>query len=287
MSPEHFEREFRRTVAAEMLSSIYGYNVKDTNDPLIQDSATLFKNFTIAGIPGSKSNTSFDSCDVNHLYGWIDFMVNFIPWLKYVPEWFPGAKWKRTIVEWRRLKERVMNEPYEWAKAQIASGFAPPSIIQSHLASIENDPNIDRVDEEENLRTVGTSLFGAAADTSHASLMSFVLAMVRHPEVQTRAQEEIDRVTNSQRLPSMADRDSMPYVRCIVQEVLRWQPPVPLGVPRSTAKDDEYRGYFIPKGSIVAMSREESVYKSPETFDTERFMDANTPGTPGFGFGRR
>ncbi|CAE6456849.1 unnamed protein product, partial [Rhizoctonia solani] len=132
----------------------------------------------------------------------------------------------------------------------------------------------------------------AAADTSHASLMSFVLAMVQHPHVQARAQEEIDQVTGSERLPNMADKESMPYVRCIVREVLRWLPPLPLGVPRATTKDDEYRGYLIPKGSIImtnawAMSRDESLYKSPETFDPERFLNLDAPSAPAFGFGRR
>ncbi|CAE6475243.1 unnamed protein product [Rhizoctonia solani] len=272
-NPELFEKELRRTVAAEILASVYGYTVKDTQDSLVQDSATLVENFTIAAIP-------------------TNFLVNFIPWLKYVPEWFPGAQWKRKIMEWKQLKDRVINGPYDWAKSQIASGLAVPSIVQTHLASVEDTPNVDLADEEENLRLVGVSLFGAAADTTHASLMSFVLAMVLHPQVQARAQAEIDRVTNSERLPNMADKESMPYVRCIVQEVLRWQPPLPLGVPRATAKDDEYRSYFIPKGSIVmtnawAMSRDESLYKSPESFDPERFLNSDTPSTPAFGFGRR
>ncbi|KAJ1306125.1 hypothetical protein OPQ81_010836 [Rhizoctonia solani] len=268
-----FEKEFRRTVAAKILSSVYGYTVKDTHDSLVEDNATLVENLTIAAIPGN-------------------FMVNFIPWLKYVPEWFPGARWKRKIKEWRKLKESVVNGPYNWAKAQIASGFAAPSIVQTHLASVGGASDAELADEEENLKLVGVALFGGAVDTSHASLMSFMLAMVQHPEIQTRAQEEIDRVTHSERLPNLADRESMPYVRCIIQEVLRWQPPLPLGVPRSTAQDDEYRGYFIPKGSIVmtnawAMSRDESVYKSPEKFDPERFLDNKTPSTPAFGFGRR
>ncbi|CAE7069787.1 unnamed protein product [Rhizoctonia solani] len=273
VNPEDFEKEFRRTVAAEILSSVYGYTVEDTRDPLVRDSATLVENFTIAAIPGN-------------------FLVNFVPWLKYVPEWFPGAQWKRNIMEWRQLKDRVVDGPYEWTKSQIASGFAAPSMIQTHLASVVGTPDIDLAEEEANLKSVSVALFGAAADTTHASLMCFVLAMIQHPEVQTRAQEEIDRVTNSERLPNVTDKDLMPYVQCIVQEVLRWQPPLPLGVPRSTAKDDEYRGYFIPKGSIVmtnawAMSRDESVYKYPETFNPDRFWNAAAPSAPGFGFGRR
>ncbi|CEL52702.1 O-methylsterigmatocystin oxidoreductase OS=Aspergillus parasiticus GN=ordA PE=3 SV=1 [Rhizoctonia solani AG-1 IB] len=275
--PESFEKELRRTVAAEILSSVYGYTVKDTDDALVRDSATLVKNFSIAAVPAN-------------------FLVNFIPWLKYIPAWFPGAQWKRNIIEWRKLKEHVMNGPYEWAKAQIASGLAAPSIVQAHLASIEENPKANMIEEEENLRLVGVVLFGAAADTSHASLMSFVLAMVQHPHVQSRAQQEIDQVTHCERLPTMADRDSMPYIRCIVQEVLRWQPPLPLGVPRATSEDDKYRGYHIPKGSVVkvdritnawAMTRDESVYPSPEVFDPERFLNTSAPAAPAFGFGRR
>lgn len=98
-----------------------------------------------------------------------------------------------------------------------------------------------------------------------------MLAMVQHPEIQAQAQAEIDRVTGSRRLPDIADRESMPYVQRIVREALRWQPVLPLGLlciteymrrmdeakrialgfPRASLKDDEYKGYFIPKGSIV------------------------------------
>jgi len=60
-------------------------------------------------------------------------------------------------------------------------------------------------------------------------MLVFVLAMVLHPEVYKRAQEEIDRVVGSQRLPDFSDRDSLPYLDCVIKEVYRWHVPVPLG----------------------------------------------------------
>jgi len=75
--------------------------------------------------------------------------------------------------------------------------------------------------------------------------------MVLHPECQVKAQEEIDAVIGSGRLPEFADRDSLPYVECIVQETLRWHQAVPLGLPHSSLEDDVYKGMFIPKGSLV------------------------------------
>ena len=53
--------------------------------------------------------------------------------------------------------------------------------------------------------------------------------MMLYPEVQRKAQTEVDRVIGSDRLPTLADRSSLPYVGALVQEVLRWNPVAPLG----------------------------------------------------------
>ncbi|KAG8691423.1 hypothetical protein FRC11_004057, partial [Ceratobasidium sp. 423] len=98
--PDNFRNEFRRTVSGEILSTVYGYTVEDTNDPLVRDTEAAINNFCVAAIPGN-------------------FMVNFIPWLKHIPEWVPGTQWKRKLKEWRRLKKRVTEDPYNWTKAQI------------------------------------------------------------------------------------------------------------------------------------------------------------------------
>ena len=84
-----------------------------------------------------------------------------------------------------------------------------------------------------------------------ATLKTFFLAMVTHPIVQQKAQAELDAVVGPHRLPEFEDMKSLPYICAIVKELLRWRVVVPLGVPHRSLEDDEYRGYFIPKGSIV------------------------------------
>lgn len=61
--------------------------------------------------------------------------------------------------------------------------------------------------------------------------MIFILVMVLYPDVQARAQAEIDAVIGQglQRLPHWEDRSSLPYVEAVVKETLRWHPAVPLG----------------------------------------------------------
>ena len=77
--------------------------------------------------------------------------------------------------------------------------------------------------------------------------------MALYPEVQRRAQEDIDRLASS-RLPTLDDFNSLPYIRAIIKEVLRWGPVVPLGLPHAVLKDDVYENYFIPKGTTVLLN---------------------------------
>lgn len=45
--------------------------------------------------------------------------------------------------------------------------------------------------------------------------------MILFPEVQKRAQDELDLVIGPDRMPSWEDRDSLPYIRGVVEESLR------------------------------------------------------------------
>jgi len=63
-------------------------------------------------------------------------------------------------------------------------------------------------------------------------------------------QDEIDTVCGD-RPPEMKDIESLPTLRSVVKEVIRWRPPVPTGIPHASTKDHVYNGYFIPAGSTI------------------------------------
>lgn len=120
-----------------------------------------------------------------------------------------------------------------------------------------------------------------------------------HPDIQKRAQEEVDSVVLREcRLPTVNDRSSMPYVDAVLQEVLRWAPPAPMGLFHSTSTDDEYSGFFIPAkttiiANIWAMMHDPEQYPDPFVFNPNRFL-TNGHASPQrdprqlvFGFGRR
>lgn len=62
--------------------------------------------------------------------------------------------------------------------------------------------------------------------------------MVLHPEIQKKAQDEIDSVVGRDRLPDFNDRSSLPYIDYIVQETLRWGPVSPIGTIHGQLRRD-------------------------------------------------
>jgi len=128
--------------------------------------------------------------------------------------------------------------------------------------------------------------------------------MIAFPEVQRRAQAELDAVVGRNCLPTFDDAPRLPYVRAIVEEILRWRPSVPLGIPHVATEDDWYEGMFIPKGTICMSNiwlcnRDRVVFgEDADEFRPERHIDergellsgpAKTiqAGHVSFGFGRR
>ncbi|MED6122910.1 hypothetical protein PIB30_044344 [Stylosanthes scabra] len=134
-----------------------------------------------------------------------------------------------------------------------------------------------------------------------AILLEWVLArMVLHPEMQTKAQCEIDEVVGS-RPVSNNDIPNLPYLQCIVKEILRVHPPGPLLSWARLAIGDVCIGdKLIPAGTTAmvnmwAITHNANVWSEPDVFKPERFMemerDMNIMGCDlrlaPFGAGRR
>lgn len=75
--------------------------------------------------------------------------------------------------------------------------------------------------------------------------------MVWFPEVQKKAQEELDRVVGKDHLPSFSDETSLPYCSAVVKELWRWRPVAPVAIPRETDTEDVYKGMRIPASSVI------------------------------------
>lgn len=75
--------------------------------------------------------------------------------------------------------------------------------------------------------------------------------MLKHPEIQAKAQAQLDQVLGKYQLPSFDDEDSLPYITAITKEVLRWHPVTPIAMPHLNTEEDNYKGYTIPANSTI------------------------------------
>lgn len=79
-------------------------------------------------------------------------------------------------------------------------------------------------------RRMNAQKFAFTSQTVSA-VQTFFLAMALYPDVQRKAQAELDAVVGGSRLPDFSDRDSLPYINALVKESMRWNQVTPLGKP--------------------------------------------------------
>ncbi|KAI0932004.1 hypothetical protein AcV5_004645 [Taiwanofungus camphoratus] len=278
-TPDDLPHHVRRNATAIIMNIIYGHQVAREGDVYVSLADKALTSLAQSGIFGT-------------------YLVDYIPLLRHVPSWMPGAGFKRQAQEWRKLNRAMLNEPFEMVRQRVTSGTAVPCFTATELESYlqsRHDP-----DHEQLIKDVAATTYAAGADTTVSAVLSFFLAATVYPEVLKKAQAEIDRVVGPDRLPNFADRGSLPYLDWIVWECLRWNPVTPLGIAHKVIENDVYEGRFIPKGTTVlpnvwAILHDETAYPEPFKFYPERYADPkgntelgiNEVPWPAFGFGRR
>jgi hypothetical protein len=88
-----------------------------------------------------------------------------------------------------------------------------------------------------------------------AQLEAFFLAMSLYPDVQMKAQEELDKVVGRDRLPELSDRAELPYLNALCKEVFRWHVASPVGnyssVCSSRPESHKRQAYRIAPARII------------------------------------
>src|SRR5579859_486449 len=68
------------------------------------------------------------------------------------------------------------------------------------------------------------TMIEAGSETTSQALNNCIIGLLSNPEAIRLGQEELDRVIGSDRPPNYDDEESLPYIRAIIKEILRWRP---------------------------------------------------------------
>jgi len=133
------------------------------------------------------------------------FLVDVLPILKYVPEWFPGAGFKTKANEWQKITTATLTMPFLHVKDAMEKGVYTTSVASQALERCHGNEELEIV-----ARQVSGIAYIGGADTTVFSLLTFILAMVLYPDVMRRAHEELDAVVGQDRIPEFSDKPFLP-----------------------------------------------------------------------------
>ncbi|KAH6891777.1 cytochrome P450 [Coprinopsis sp. MPI-PUGE-AT-0042] len=275
--PKSFMEHVRLTQGSFILRAAYGIKVEADDDVYIKQAEHGMSAMAAAGTATS-------------------YLVDFIPLLRHVPAWFPGASFQREAMAWKKSVLAMAESPLQYVKHALSTGVSDDSAAATLLGEVENEA------DEVVVRDTLAAVYAAGSDTGVSAFGTFILAMVLNPDAQKKAQSAIDAaISLDDGLPDFSLFGKIPYIDAMVREVFRWRPVTPIAVPHAVIQDDVYNGYLIPAGATVipncwSMLHDTELY-GPNTakFDPSRFLDetetrinADMPlGLESFGFGRR
>uniref|UniRef100_A0A1B6JNF9 Cytochrome P450 n=1 Tax=Homalodisca liturata TaxID=320908 RepID=A0A1B6JNF9_9HEMI len=135
--------------------------------------------------------------------------------------------------------------------------------IQEHRKSLDINKNRDFIDAflkeidvsngspttftEEQLVMVCLDFFIAGSQTTSNTLSFALLNMILHQDVQERVYQEIREVLGTRKLPTLEDKQRLPYVEAVLMESQRFLHVVPVAGPRRVLSQTTLDQYTIPK----------------------------------------
>ncbi|KAK5640630.1 hypothetical protein RI129_011441 [Pyrocoelia pectoralis] len=168
--------------------------------------------------------------------------------------------------------------------------------IDSYLHVLNSEEKAESFSEDQ-LVAIGLDLLFAGYETTSKTVSLAFLFMLLHPDIQKKAQDEIDQIVGRDRLPTLEDRRLLHYIEAISLETTRLFTGHILNSPRRAVKDCYFNGYFIPKGTTLAVNfrgvslNTESGWEDPKIFNPERFIKNGKLTIPNnymaFGLGKR
>ncbi|KAF5348321.1 hypothetical protein D9756_010457 [Leucocoprinus leucothites] len=259
--PDDLEDHIKQHTSSSILLGTYGYRVSGADDPIVHEMERSFK-------------------QAEQLNGPMAFLIEVGPNLKNWSTFLSLSGLDKSLYEIKKVFTACRVDPFIRTKQKIEDGTAVPCFVSTSLDDIVSEGSLspDKVQQKEELiMDCASVMYGAATDSTSCTLRCFFALMSLHPHVMQRAQEDIDRVTEGERLPTFDDWERLPYINAIISEVMRYNTVTPLGLPHSVAKDDIYNGMLIPEGSMICANlwlifRDPEIFSDPDTFKPERFL---------------
>ncbi len=202
------------------------------------------------------------------------YMLPFAEWIEKLP--VPLA------FRIRRGRETMDRIVYGLIAERRRTGEDRGDLLAMLLAASDAEGGTGSLTDRQ-VRDEAMTLFVAGHETTANALAWTWYLLSRHPEVEQRLHEEVDRVLGG-RLPGVDDLAQLRYTEQVLAESMRLYPPA-WAIGRMAWDEVEIGGYRAPKDTIFLISpyrlhRQERFYPAPEQFDPNRFLPERRESRP-------
>ncbi|TNN66582.1 Cytochrome P450 2G1 [Liparis tanakae] len=191
-------------------------------------------------------------------------------------EWLPGRQHK-VFARIEELKGFIIKNIQEHQDTMDPG--SPRDYIDCFLTRLTQDKHVPTSEfHHDNLVSTVLNLFLAGTETTSSTLRFALSVLIKYPKIQVKMQQEIDSVIGQQRCPYMEDRKSLSFTDAVLHEIQRLMDIIPMNVPHYALQDISFRGYTIPKATIIipllhSVLRDEKQWETPWSFNPQHFLD--------------
>ncbi|XP_034020066.1 steroid 17-alpha-hydroxylase/17,20 lyase [Thalassophryne amazonica] len=200
-------------------------------------------------------------------------LVDIYPWMKV----FPSAA-LRKLKKCIQVRDRLLTQKLQEHKAAL-SDTDPRDLLDALLQgqSQRSSGSEGQGITDDHVLMIAAEAFGAGVETTSTTLLWILAYLLHHPEVQQRAQRELDEQVGGDRAVCMSDRGRLPYLDCVINEGLRIRPVSPVLIPHTAVTNSSIGGHTISCGTRVLVNmwsihHDAGLWDKPDLFNPDRFL---------------
>jgi cytochrome P450 len=223
----------------------------------------------------NKATHKYVALLANSLKGFSKFYaMRYFPIIKYAGNW---------IVDQNIIEQR--NEYYQWIVSQCKKRMARETQRPDFMTHIlkHNGEGEKQVISDKEIYSNAQLMLTAGTETTATMLSATTYLLLKNPDKMQKLKDEVRGRWKNYGDITLEQVNTAPYLLAVLNEGLRYYPPVPAGFERVVSQEggEMVSGYYIPKGTSVAVSQypafhSERNFKDPDAFVPERWQVDHT-----------
>ncbi|XP_044148786.1 cytochrome P450 2C29-like [Bufo gargarizans] len=209
---------------------------------------------------------------INGVTSPLSTLCNFVPALLYIPQI------RHKVIKDSQYVQEFVAECIKPNIETFSMSVPPRDFIDHFMVKIkEVEHEKDTAFCDTSLLMVTVALLAGGTETTSTSLKFALVLLANYPEIQAKAQQEVDEYAKNSRQLEIEDRPHLPYTNAVLHECQRILDVAPTALFHTNVEEIKIKDYTIPKGStlipfLTSVLRDPTQWETPEEFNPGHFL---------------